>query len=69
MWCSGSGPIPDKRVGPNRPVSVAYITGIRPAVEVIANFAPAHFSYLWSFAVSGHLTHAFMMLMRAPLGN
>ena len=62
-------PDPDKRVGPNRPVSVAYITGIRPAVEVIANFAPADFSYLWSFALSGHLSHAYMVLTKPHYGS
>ena len=51
---------PDKRVGPARPVAVGYITGIRPQVEVIASCAPTEFAYIWSLALSGHLTHAYM---------
>jgi hypothetical protein len=62
-------PDPDKRVGPARPASVGYIMGVRPAVEVAADFAPAHFDYLWSFALSGHLTHAFMVLTKPHYGS
>src|SRR5688572_3397893 len=45
-------PDPDKRVGPARPAAVGYIMNIRPEVEVIANFAPSHFDYIWSLALS-----------------
>ena len=51
---------PDKRVGPARPVVVGYITGIRPQVEVIASCTPGEFAYVWSLALSRHLTHAHM---------
>lgn len=51
---------PDKRVGPARPVAVAHIVGIRPSVDVIGSCAPAEFAYIWSLALSGHLTHAYM---------
>jgi hypothetical protein len=53
-------PDPEKRVGPARPAAVGYIMGIRPAVEVIANCLPADFNYIWSLALSGHLTHSYM---------
>jgi hypothetical protein len=53
-------PDPDRRVGPARPVAVGHITRIRPQVEVIASCAPAEFTYIWSLALSGHLTHAYM---------
>ena len=55
---------PDKRVGPARPVAVAHVTGIRPQVEVIASCAPAEFGYIWSLALSGHLTHAYLSLTK-----
>jgi len=53
-------PDPDKRVGPTRPAAVGYIMGIRPAVDVAASCTPADFNYIWSLALSGHLTHAYM---------
>jgi hypothetical protein len=51
---------PDRRVGAARPVAVGHIMGIRPQVEVIASCAPDAFAYIWSLALSGHLTHAYM---------
>jgi len=48
------------RIGPNRPAYVGYITQIRPEVAVIASCRPADFEYVWSLALSGHLTHAYM---------
>jgi hypothetical protein len=51
---------PDKRVGPARPAAVGYIMGIRPAVDVAASCTTADFNYIWSLALSGHLTHAYM---------
>lgn len=51
---------PEKRVGPARPAAVGYINGIRPAVDVAASCTPADFNYIWSLALSGHLTHAYM---------
>jgi hypothetical protein len=62
-------PDPNKRVGPAPPASVGYIMGVRPVVEVAADFASAHFDYLWSFALSGHLTHAFMVLTKSHYGS
>ncbi len=53
-------PDPDKRVGPNRPVSVAYITNIRPHIEVIGSCHTEAFDYTWTLALSGKLTHAYM---------
>jgi hypothetical protein len=53
-------PDPDKRLGPARPAAVGYINGIRPAVDVAASCTPADFDYIWSLALSGHLTHAYM---------
>jgi hypothetical protein len=48
-------PDPNKRVGPARPASVGYVMGVRPTVEVAADFAPAHFDYLWSSLSRGTL--------------
>ena len=48
------------RVGKNRPASVGFITQIRPAVGVIAPCRPVDFEYLWSLALSGQLTHAYL---------
>jgi hypothetical protein len=48
------------RIGPNRPAYVGYITQIRPEVAVIASCRPRDFEYVWSLALSGHLTHAYM---------
>src|SRR4051794_12266632 len=44
---------PHFRVGPNRPVSVGYITRVRPEVEIIASCIPSAFDYAWSLALSG----------------
>lgn len=55
-------PDPEKRVGPARPAAVGYIMGIRPAVDVAASCTPVRFNYIWSLALSGHLTHAYMSL-------
>lgn len=55
---------PDKRVGPNRPLAVAYITAIRPQVEVIGSCAPNDFTYVWSLALSGHLKQAHLYLTK-----
>ena len=51
-------PDPNKRVGPARPASVGYIMGVRPAVEVAADFAPAHLTTSGP-SLSDHLTHAY----------
>ena len=51
---------PEKRVGASRPAAVGYINGIRPAVDVATSCAPADFNCVWSLALSGHLTHAYM---------
>jgi len=48
------------QIGPNRPAYVGYITQIRPEVAVIASCRPAEFESVWSLALSGHLTHAYM---------
>jgi hypothetical protein len=53
-------PDPETRVGPARPAAVGYINGIRPAVDVAARCPTADFNYIWSLALSGHLTHAYM---------
>lgn len=53
-------PDPSKRVGPARPAAVGYIMGIRPEVDVVASCTPADFNYIWSLALSGHLTHAYV---------
>jgi hypothetical protein len=50
----------DHRIGPNRPAYVGYITHLRPEVAVIASCRPRDFEYVWSLALSGHLTHAYM---------
>jgi len=57
-------PDPDRRVGPNRPAAVAHLVGIRPEVSVIGSCAPAEFSYIWTLALSGQLTHAYMSLTK-----
>lgn len=62
-------PDPDRRVGPARPVAVAHIVAVRPAVEVIANFIPADFHYIWSLALSGHLTYAYMNFTKPHYGS
>jgi hypothetical protein len=56
----------DKRVGPARPVSVAHIVAVRPAVEVIANFTPADFHYIWSLALSGLLARMAAISNKSP---
>jgi len=53
-------PDPEKRVGPARPAAVSYIMGIRPEVDVVASCTPADFDYIWSLALSDHLTHSYM---------
>ncbi|HEY7291514.1 MAG TPA: hypothetical protein VH583_16875 [Vicinamibacterales bacterium] len=50
----------DHQIGPNRPAYVGFITQVRPAVGVIAGCRPADFDYLWSLALSGQLTHAYV---------
>jgi hypothetical protein len=62
-------PDPDKRVGPVRPVAVAHIVNVRPRVEVIGSCGPAEFDYIWSLALSGHLTHAFMYFTKPHYGS
>jgi hypothetical protein len=57
-------PDPEKRIGPTRPAAVGDINGIRPAVDVAASCTPADFKYIWSLALSGHLTHAHMSFTR-----
>jgi hypothetical protein len=48
---------PDWRVGTVRP-------SIRPTVEVICSLPSADFTYLWSLALSGRLTHAYMLFTK-----
>ena len=55
---------PEKRIGPARPAAVGYINGVRPTVDVAARCAPADFNYIWSLALSGHLTHAYMFFTK-----
>lgn len=62
-------PDPDKRVGPVRPVAVAHMIRTPPAVEVLANFAPTDFNYVWSLALSGHLTYAYMNFTKPHYGS
>lgn len=50
----------DYRIGPSRPAYVGYITQIRPEAAVIASCRPGDFEYVWSLALSGNLTHAYM---------
>jgi hypothetical protein len=55
---------PEKRVGPARPAAVGYINGIRPAVDVAVSCAPSDFNHIWSLALSGHLTNAYMFFTK-----
>ena len=41
----------------------------RPTVEVIAGFAPADFNYIWSLALSGHVTYAYMHFTKPHYGS
>jgi hypothetical protein len=59
----------DKRVGPARPAAVAHIMRTRPEVEVLASFAPAHFEFIWSLALAGHLTHAYIHFTKPRYGS
>jgi hypothetical protein len=60
---------PDKRVGPARPVAVAHIMSVKPEVEVIGSCAPSEFDYIWSLALSGRLTHAYMSFTKPHYGS
>jgi hypothetical protein len=53
---------PDARtkVGTARPPAVGAIIGARSAVEAVISLPYAEFDRLWSFALSGHLRHAWM---------
>ena len=51
---------PDTRTGSARPAAVGHIVGMRPHVEVLAAYSPIDFSYIWSLALSGRLTHAYL---------
>jgi hypothetical protein len=60
---------PEKRIGPARPAAVGYINAIRPAVDVAASCTPADFDYIWSLALSGQLTHAYMSFSKPHYGS
>jgi len=60
---------PEKRVGPARPAAVGYINGIRPTVDVAVSCAPADFNYIWSLALSGHLTYVYMFFTKPHYGS
>lgn len=53
---------PDNRtkVGTARPPAVGAIIGVRSAVEAVISLPHTEFDRLWSFALSGHLKHAWM---------
>ena len=57
---------PDARtkVGTARPPAVGSIIGVRSAVEAVISLPHAEFDRLWSFALSGHLRHAWMAFTR-----
>lgn len=57
---------PDARtkVGTARPPAVGAIIGSRSAVEAVITLPHADFDRLWSFAISGHLKHAWMAFTR-----
>ena len=57
---------PDARtkVGTGRPLAVGAIIGARTAVEAVISLPHAEFDRLWSFALSGHLKHAWMAFTR-----
>lgn len=57
---------PDARtkVGTARPPAVGSIIGVRSAVEAVISLPHAEFDRLWSFALSGHLKHAWMAFTR-----
>jgi hypothetical protein len=57
---------PDARtkVGTARPPAVGSIIGIRSAVEAVVSIPHAEFDRLWSFALSGHLRHAWIAFTR-----
>ena len=57
---------PDARtkVGTARPPAVGSIIGVRSAIEVVISLPHAEFDRLWSFALSGHLKHAWMAFTR-----
>lgn len=50
----------EKRLCFARPAAVGYINDIRPLVDVAACCTPPDFNYIWSLALSGHLTHAYV---------
>ena len=52
------------RVGSVRPAAIAHVVGMRPAVDVICSLPPAEFGYVWSLALSGRLTHAYLTFTR-----
>jgi hypothetical protein len=62
-------PDPDKRVGPARPAAVAHIMRVRPEIEVLANFHPTDFNYVWTLALSGNLTNAYMNFTKPHYGS
>jgi len=57
---------PDARtkIGTARPAAVGAIIGARSAIEVAISLPHAEFDRLWSFALSGHLKHAWMACTR-----
>jgi hypothetical protein len=52
------------KVGTARPPAVGSIIGVRSAVEAVISLPHAEFDRLWSFALSGHLKHAWMAFTR-----
>jgi hypothetical protein len=52
------------KVGTARPPAVGSIIGVRSAVEVVISIPHVEFDRLWSFALSGHLKHAWMAFTR-----
>ena len=59
----------DRRVGPARPVAVAYVNQVRPVVTISGHFAPTDFEYLWGLALSGLLKHAYISLTKPHYGS
>ncbi len=52
------------KVGTARPPAVGAIIGARSALEAVICLPHAEFDRLWSFALSGHLKHAWMAFTR-----
>ena len=52
------------KVGTARPPAVGAIIGVRSVVEAVVSLPHAEFDRLWSFALSGHLRHAWLAFTR-----